>query len=207
MSRATELAVKCGATLHTATAWLMSEEELEAFYHAARAGGVEGGGRQLLAFRRGDLRADGVHLRHHRGVAQVKTLWLNRTLTVCAGCYALFLSEQAFHRELRRLEVPVADWPSFSKEGADAVVYYFKATQSRRELALVCLNVGKAAEKEPIEVAGLLIHEAVHIWQWHARLIGSFNDHGDEEEAYAIQQIAQQLMWSYNEQTKEARKC
>lgn len=48
------------------------------------------------------------------------------------------------------------------EEGADAMVHYFKATQSHRNLALVCLDADRAA----------------------------------------IQQIAQQLMWSYKEQTK-----
>ena len=50
------------------------------------------------------------------------------------------------------------------------------------------------------QIHGLLLHEAVHIWQAHTRAIGSLNDHGDEEEAYAIQAIAQELMYSFREQ-------
>ena len=44
-----------------------------------------------------------------------------------------------------------------------------------------------------MEVAGLLIHEAVHVWQGYARDLGEDNP-GDEQEAYAIQSIAQELL-------------
>ena len=52
-----------------------------------------------------------------------------------------------------------------------------------------------------IEVACLLVHEAVHIWQ---RTCEDYGEHrpSAEFEAYAIQNISQQLMQSYREQTK-----
>lgn len=47
--------------------------------------------------------------------------------------------------------------------------------------------------RNPIEVAGLLVHEAVHVWQAYCRDIGE-RQPGDEQEAYAVQSIAQELL-------------
>lgn len=54
--------------------------------------------------------------------------------------------------------------------------------------------------RTPVEVAGLLVHEAVHVWQSYCARIGERNP-GDEQEAYGIQAIAQELMQSFTEQT------
>jgi hypothetical protein len=51
-----------------------------------------------------------------------------------------------------------------------------------------------------IGLAALLVHEAVHIWQRCCDCIGETNP-GDEQEAYAIQNIAQTLMEAYAEKT------
>ena len=47
--------------------------------------------------------------------------------------------------------------------------------------------------RHPVEVAGLLVHEAVHIWQQYADRIGE-DEPGREQEAYAIQAISHELM-------------
>lgn len=74
-------------------------------------------------------------------------------------------------------------------------------TKQGQEVVIVKLDPVKAAEVNPVQVAALLVHEAVHIWQRHCEPIGSHNDHGDEEEAWAIQGLAQTLMYDYVRQT------
>ena len=55
----------------------------------------------------------------------------------------------------------------------------------------MCLRDWKG--RNPIEVAGLLVHEAVHVWQGYCIDIGE-REPGKEQEAYGIQAIAQELM-------------
>lgn len=130
----------------------------------------------------------------------MKTLWLDRTLTQCAYYYCLILSDADFRKELRKMKLPESRWGVFLNPNAHATTHHFE--HNGNMIAIVCLDVEFAKSKTGAQVAALLVHEAVHIWQRHAAFIGAFNDHGDEEEAYAIQNIAQSLMESFAEQTK-----
>lgn len=132
--------------------------------------------------------------------------WLDRSLLTSLYCYALCLSEDAFHAELRRLEIPERRWPKFLKTThANATTNFFENLDSAENCAIVTMHPSKDRELE--QVYALLVHEAVHIWQATKDVIGESNP-GIETEAYAIQRIAQSLMYSYKEQTarKPARK-
>lgn len=57
-------------------------------------------------------------------------------------------------------------------------------------------------KKRAIEqVYGLLVHEAVHVWQRIMEYIGESKP-SDEFMAYGIQAIAQELMFAYKEAKK-----
>jgi hypothetical protein len=47
-----------------------------------------------------------------------------------------------------------------------------------------------------VQIAALLVHEAVHIWQQYCADIGE-KEPASEQEAYAIQSISQTLMEEY----------
>lgn len=128
--------------------------------------------------------------------------WLDRSLTVCAYYYCLCVSEREFFAEVERMEVERKDFPCyFTGPNGHATTHYW--IHKGKPCAIVCLDLEISLNYEPTQVAALLVHEAVHIWQRHAAYIGSHNDHGDEEEAYAIQNIAQALMENYAKRLKE----
>jgi hypothetical protein len=73
-------------------------------------------------------------------------------------------------------------------------------TNQKSELVCIVTMQGWE-EREPIEVAGLLVHEAVHVWQEYCHRIGEQNP-ATEQEAYGIQCISQELMAEFVRLTK-----
>lgn len=130
--------------------------------------------------------------------------WLDRDLLTSPYRYALCLSEEAFHAALKRLGVPERHWPEFLKTThANATTSFFETLDGAENCAIVTMH--PCPEREVEQAYALLVHEAVHIWQACKEVIGE--DHpGKETEAYAIQRIAQSLMFSYKEQTSPKRK-
>lgn len=130
--------------------------------------------------------------------------WLDRSLLTSPYHYALCLSEEAFHAELRRLKVPEerrAPWLKTSYCGA--TLHFFEESGSAGLCAIVCLRDDPKIERE--QKYAILVHEAVHLWREIKAHIGE-HDPASEEEAYAIQRIAQSLMYSYKEQTERRKK-
>ena len=72
------------------------------------------------------------------------------------------------------------------------------------QLFCIVMVSQEAQQGEFGDIAGLLIHEAVHVWQQHLKDIGEVN-HGDEQEAYAIQSIAMALIDAYAHQAEPAK--
>lgn len=80
----------------------------------------------------------------------------------------------------------------FLDMGADAQVSTFS------DGAYAIVQIGDTADKDQIQVYGLLLHEAVHIWQIVKRRMGE-REPSVEFEAYSIQAIAQDLFEMYEE--------
>ena len=130
--------------------------------------------------------------------------WLNRELLTSPYHYALCLSEKEFTAELDRLNVPRDTRGSWIKTPqADATLHFFEQNGDVGLCAIVCLRAKKGVSRE--QVYAMLVHEAVHLWQAIKDHIGEHTP-GIEAEAYAVQRIAQSLMYSYKEQTTKKRK-
>jgi hypothetical protein len=59
---------------------------------------------------------------------------------------------------------------------------------------IVCIRTRE--HHTPIDTAGVLVHEAMHIWQWYCDVHGE-DSPASEQEAYAMQRIVQTLMELY----------
>jgi len=122
--------------------------------------------------------------------------WCSRELIRNPLYIGLCLSEKKFAKEMKRMGIE--NPPSFLKtRQANATAHFF--IKDGEESVIVAL--GKHKGRDPIEIAGLLVHEAVHIWQAIKDNIGEHSP-SMEFEAYSIQGISQQLMWAYAELTK-----
>ena len=107
------------------------------------------------------------------------------------------MTRKAYQRELQRIKVPEADWPDFPgcgvKQYADATTSCFE-TASGQLYCIVCIRKNK---KPKHEIYGLLVHEATHVWQRIKEWLGEHNP-SNEFEAYAMQNISQNLMAAYD---------
>ena len=122
------------------------------------------------------------------------TTWLNKTLI--EGDYlGVCTNEADYYRTLRYLKVPMSDWGSWLSSGALATTHFLDSAKGNRA-TVVCIPVNP--ETDGIDVATLLVHEAVHVVQEYFRWIGEDNP-GNEIEAYAIQNVSASLMRAYRD--------
>jgi hypothetical protein len=116
----------------------------------------------------------------------MKTRWLDRRIAAPGPYLALCLSEEEFRAAILPLKSAVV--PAWCLK--DATTHIFDSNDGGL-CCVICMDGWQG--RDPIEVAGLLVHEAVHVWQQYADSIGE-RCSGAEQEAYAVQAIAQELM-------------
>jgi hypothetical protein len=107
----------------------------------------------------------------------------------CAYRYALVTSEKELKSLLKKLRLPQVE---FCDDGALAQTHVFR----EEGYCLVLLKEGLVLRAE--EILGLLVHEAVHVWQFHCEWIGE-DKPGTEAQAYGIQKIATELFKAYSQ--------
>lgn len=101
------------------------------------------------------------------------------------------LARNQIHMDLLFEDMNKVD-PFLSNEGAAAQVNYYS------DGAYAVVQLGDTSERKLIEIYGLLLHEAVHVWQKVKKLMGE-KEPSSEFEAYSIQAIAQDLFKMYEE--------
>lgn len=116
------------------------------------------------------------------------TKWLDRSIAKAGPYLALCLSQDEFQKAMSHLKAP--EIPMWISSGANATMHTLYNDEHGLS-CIVCMDGHQG--RDPIEVAGLLIHESVHVWQQYCESIGERSP-GVEQEAYAIQSIAQELM-------------
>lgn len=124
--------------------------------------------------------------------------WLNRTL-MWGPHLALVTSQAEYKKALKDLNL--TDTDLFVPNDWNACTHTFK-TEQGNVACIVGINMAHAANMEPIDVAALLVHEAVHVWQYTEKSAGGTHPFGDEGEAYGIQNISAVLMRAFTEKLK-----
>ena len=80
----------------------------------------------------------------------------------------------------------------FMSNGCDAQVNFYG------DDSLAIVQIGDTSERASVEIYGLLLHEAVHVWPRIKQRMGETNP-STEFEAYSIQSIAQDLFEMFEE--------
>lgn len=127
----------------------------------------------------------------------MKTKWLDRRIARPARFLTLCLSEEEFNKTLKSIKITCGtDW--IKTPQAHATVH-FLSDDDDRHYGVVCL--ASMGNRTPIEIAGLIIHESVHIFQEYCEFMGEHSP-AMEQEAYGIQSISMALMAEYARRIK-----
>lgn len=114
----------------------------------------------------------------------------------------LCLSERDFHNALEKINVRKDQRSPWVDTAASAACHTF-TREGSMPTCVVCLR--DALGTDPITVAGLLVHEAVHVWQAAREALTPTSAPGIELEAYAIQNISQELMRAFRNQIEKGK--
>ena len=126
----------------------------------------------------------------------MKIKWLARD-TVRAPYLALCLTEKAYLAAAKEIKAEhPGRWMDESKNAA--LLHTWE--ENGRVTCVLCLHPG-AQTADPIEVAGMLVHESVHVFQRLCDSIGE-SEPSREFEAYSIERIAEQFMREFVRQTQ-----
>jgi hypothetical protein len=110
--------------------------------------------------------------------------------------YGFCPSVKAWQRTFKNIQQGNSGIPPYPS--SHACTYSFDSRTYNVKGPCSVVTVIDDKNRSPTQVAGLLVHEAVHIKQLILRSAGEDNV-GDETEAYLVQRIAQDLMVWYTQ--------
>lgn len=124
--------------------------------------------------------------------------WLDRQTAPLGPFLILCLNKEDYVKAMKHLNVPIVSPWVVKNKSATA----HSCVCGNGDLAVVvCIR----PQPRPLsEMLAMLVHEATHVWQHYATGLGEKYP-GDEQEAYAIQLISQELIQSFFDQTKSGR--
>jgi len=116
----------------------------------------------------------------------MKTKWLCREVAARGPHLVLCLSPKELATACADVGAPHQEWPSSI---AQTITLDWP---DRDPVCIVALRAG-LGDHTGIQIAGILVHEAVHVWQEYIHHIGEDRP-SSEMEAYGIQNISYTLM-------------
>ena len=123
-------------------------------------------------------------------------MWLNHAL-LYGPKFCMVTSQKEFERVCKKIGLPDQGNPYVRDEWNASTHWWSRGAEL---ICIVGFNLEKSKSMGPIDIAALLTHEAVHVWQQAERAIGDVTC--DEMEAYAIQNISRELMEEYARRIK-----
>ena len=127
--------------------------------------------------------------------------WLPRQIAYPGPHLALCITQEQFEEICEDYGYPKEPYLSSS---AASMRWYEGEDGTSSDMAVVCIK--PLPKRDELVAFGMLVHEATHVWQKHAASLGEHSP-ADEQEAYAIQFISQNLMREYRRLTNRAKKC
>jgi len=118
--------------------------------------------------------------------------WLNRTL-IAGPHLTLVTTEKQYHKVLKHCRVPKTEWPRWAN-GGNASTLSLENEDGEQVCIVTMHTIPKGLDRNTAH--GLLVHEAVHVWQHKLEGMGETRP-SSEFEAYSIQAIAQELFDQY----------
>ena len=104
---------------------------------------------------------------------------------------ALFTTRAQYKTAMHEIGIREENWHAWPDPGCAWVYTYVDGERARGKHVVVCM--GDTAGLDGIDIASVLCHEAVHVWQAYCSHI-SERYPADEQSAYAIQAISEFLM-------------
>lgn len=121
-----------------------------------------------------------------------KVKWLDGGFLPIYFCFCP--SEKAWDREMKRLKIKDEPYPTTNGR----CTTFFNLEGDVHDCIFVTIDSGIAKKFSRVQIEGVIIHEAVHVYQEALKSMGEEKP-GIEMEAYSIQGIAMQLLNAYEE--------
>lgn len=118
--------------------------------------------------------------------------WGHRNLISLPLYFCLCTSQKEFNKEWLGCGLPKEKIEPYVTPGKDATV----VTVEHKGSIISFVGVANWEGKDPIAICGLLVHEAMHIWQRTLQMMGEENP-SEEFETYSVQAIASELMYLF----------
>jgi hypothetical protein len=125
--------------------------------------------------------------------------WLSRAVAYTGPALCLCTTQEIFDEACQAFDLPGGRFIDDESDGG--TMHWYDGHSG--PIAVVCIRPRE--KRDELIAFGMIVHEAAHVWQYHAEHIGE-KVPGKEQEAYAIQAISQTLMIEYRRQWRAARR-
>lgn len=125
-------------------------------------------------------------------------VWCDRDAFQLPLYYCVCTTDEQYQSVCEHMNLPADQRnPWLNNWHSGATTHFMENVSLGKTCAVVCIDVGRSPS--PIATAGLLVHEATHVYQETKRLLGETAP-GKEFEAYVMQSISQNLMAAFDAQ-------